>query len=191
MRLSSSALGLVILSLGCAHSSQVASEPETEDGLLRVYRPIEPAAAAQPATPVVATAAPEASAPMATAEPLTASTPVAPAVEPAAPVEPAVAPAAEIAESVPGPAEELELGSLSVRVKGARRCAVRLDHQAMGKAPVLADNVEPGKKVVTVKCAKRPAVSRVVYVEPGEDEKLVLSRRDLARGKKQRGSRRN
>jgi hypothetical protein len=69
--------------------------------------------------------------------------------------------------------------SLAVRVKGAKRCRVRVGDERMGKAPFRAKPVVPGTHRVFIKCARRRTFSDVIEFQPGEPQQLVLTRADL------------
>lgn len=95
---------------------------------------------------------------------------------PVASAEPVVAEAVPVA--VVEPANESP-SSLAVRVKGAKRCRVRVGDERLGKAPFRAKPVVPGTHRVFVKCRRRPAYSEVIDFFAGEPQQLVLTRADF------------
>jgi len=105
-----------------------------------------------------------------TAAPIAKAEPV--AVQPV----PAVVPA-------PVPVEEAP-SSLAVRVKGAKRCRVRVGGERFGKAPFRAKLVVPGTHRVFVKCPGRPVYSEVIEFYPGEPKKLFLKRADFRKSRR-------
>lgn len=127
------------------------SASETEDGLLRVYPQLVPGTPDRVA--------------VAKAEPI---------AEPVAVAEPTPAPA-------PVPIVDETPSSLAVRVKGAKRCRVRVGDERFGKAPFRAKPVPPGTHRVFVKCPKRPVYSEVLDFYPGEPKQLFLKKAHFKR----------
>jgi hypothetical protein len=79
---------------------------------------------------------------------------------------------------------EQPLSSLAVRVKGAKRCRVRVGDERFGKAPFRAKPVAPGTHRIFVKCPGRKVYSEVLDFYPGEPKKLHLKRADFRKSRR-------
>ena len=76
------------------------------------------------------------------------------------------------------------ISSLAVRVKGAKRCRVRVGDERLGKAPFRDKPVVAGTHRVYVKCPNRPVYSEVLEFYPGEPKKLLLKRADFRKSRR-------
>lgn len=63
---------------------------------------------------------------------------------------------------------------LSVRVKGARGCMVRVDAKPVGRPPVRGLLLVAGSHRIVVKCKKRRRISRRVTLDSGQHARLIL-----------------
>ncbi len=99
-------------------------------------------------------------------------------VAPVAEAEPVAAPAPVPA---PEPVVDETPSRLAVRVKGAKRCRVRIGDTHLGKTPFAGKPVPPGTHRVYVKRARRPVYSEVLDFYPGEAQTLRLTKAHFKR----------